>query len=306
MNEYCFLGNKIPKKYTGKLESSNQLINNSESLKKKLAHDGYLLFRNVLDNKEIYSARYEVFQRLYAVGEIKEPIIDGIPTGVSKREEMHPNLIDFWRSVCEGEKLRKVTHGSKLKGLMGQIFDEEARPQDYFWLRPRPKGWATEFHFDHPFFARGEKSAHIAWIPLGDIAIEDGPLTIVENPHLYADIKDEIHSKDGEANKSAYIAKSLAFDGEWSKDIVCFLKKRNTRLLTTNFRMGDLLVFSMDTLHGALDNCSSSDRVRLSCDIRVQPYSSPLDNRFFGKNPKGIFGNGYGSHKSHKPLVNML
>jgi ectoine hydroxylase-related dioxygenase (phytanoyl-CoA dioxygenase family) len=49
--------------------------------------------------------------------------------------------------------------------------------------------------------------------------------------------------------------------------------------------MGDVIVFSMFTVHASLDN--RSDRVRLSSDSRYQPASASADERWIGANPVG-------------------
>jgi hypothetical protein len=43
------------------------------------------------------------------------------------------------------------------------------------------------------------------------------------------------------------------------------------------------VTFPMYTVHGSLDN--TSDRLRLSCDIRYQRASEPADPRWIGANP---------------------
>ena len=59
----------------------------------------------------------------------------------------------------------------------------------------------------------------------------------------------------------------------------------------------------MTTLHGALDNHSPLGRVRLSCDVRYQPAAEPLDPRYFGADPGGTFGGGYGELNGARPLT---
>ena len=51
------------------------------------------------------------------------------------------------------------------------------------------------------------------------------------------------------------------------------------------FRMGDLLVFSMFTVHASLDN--QTNRIRLSSDTRYQRAADPVDERWIGENPVG-------------------
>jgi hypothetical protein len=55
------------------------------------------------------------------------------------------------------------------------------------------------------------------------------------------------------------------------------------RWLTGEFRAGDLLTFSMYTVHASLDNQSKS--IRLSSDTRYQLASEPVDERWIGENP---------------------
>ena len=42
--------------------------------------------------------------------------------------------------------------------------------------------------------------------------------------------------------------------------------------------MGDLLIFSMRTIHASLDN--QSDLIRISADTRYQPANEPSDARW--------------------------
>ncbi len=72
------------------------------------------------------------------------------------------------------------------------------------------------------------------------------------------------------------------------------------RWLTTDFRPGDVLCFGMHTLHGALDNRSSTGRCRLSSDSRYQRTDEPADPRwngpaFEGHGGRRVFYPGLGS-----------
>jgi hypothetical protein len=71
--------------------------------------------------------------------------------------------------------------------------------------------------------------------------------------------------------------------GHYSKDPVALQKQLGLRWLTTEFQAGDLLVFSMYTMHCSLDN--ASDCIRISSDTRYQLASDPVDERWIGENP---------------------
>ena len=47
--------------------------------------------------------------------------------------------------------------------------------------------------------------------------------------------------------------------------------------------MGDLLVFSMFTMHASTDN--HTRRIRLSSDTRYQLAGEPVDERWIGEDP---------------------
>jgi ectoine hydroxylase-related dioxygenase (phytanoyl-CoA dioxygenase family) len=183
------------------------------------------------------------------------------------------------------------------------VYGEPSRPQDYLWLRPRAVGWSTGFHYDHPFFARSSPSIYTVRIPLGDIPYSDGPLMLIEDSHKFDDLIGPMHDRNELINSSPAVADQAAFDGEWAQDPIAFANDRKVRLLSEEFRTGDVLIFGMNMLHGAMDNHSAIDRVRLSCDIRYQPASDPIDHRYFGPSPVGSSGKGYGDMNSCKPLT---
>lgn len=294
-------GRKVPDELVGQFRDSSD--GGDVELRRRLADDGYVFLRGVVDPTDVLAAREEVFARLVEVGEIRPPAIEGIATGQSRRRELSVDLIAFWKSVSEGLFLRNVSHGTRIRAMMKTLFGEPARPQDYLWLRPRTVGWTTGLHYDHPFFARGSRNVHTVWIPLGDIPFSDGPLMLVENSNKFLDLTDPMHGKDEENNNCPASAQQTAFQGEWSADPVAFVRQRESRLLTAEFRTGDVLVFGMDMLHGSLDNRSPAGRTRLSCDVRYQPFSDPLDDRYFGPDPTGASGDGYGDMNSCKPLT---
>ena len=79
-------------------------------------------------------------------------------------------------------------------------------------------------------------------------------------------------------------------------------RQRGVRMLTADFRAGDVVLFSMKLLHGTLDNQSPIGRTRLSCDVRWQPSSDPVDPRYSGPEPSGTTGIGYAELNGAKPL----
>ena len=169
----------------------------------------------------------------------------------------------------------------------------EVRPFDFIWLRSVIPGKGTAPHGDSVFMNRGTNHLFTAWTPLGDIDTRLGGLIVLENSHRL----DEIRNTYGRRDVDTYCkddpnAEEIQATGKWpwngqiSGNPVELREQLGLRWLTADFRMGDLLVFTMHTLHASLDN-QSADRIRLSSDTRYQLASEPIDDRWIGDDPIG-------------------
>lgn len=294
----------IPEGLFGPLVDYQGNQSDAAQMQAQLAEHGYVLLRDAISRDDVLQARREVFERLAEVGEITSPPGDGIATGTSRRAEQHHDLHAFWKSVSEGECLRNVTHGAPLRQLVSAVIGDDAVPHDLIYLRPTAPGRVTRLHYDFPFFAGRSQRIHTAWIPLGDVPISDGPLVVVENSHRFEDLIDPIRRHDFAASHTNDDVQTAAYDAVNLADPVTLARERNVRLLSTDFRAGDVFIFGGFTLHGSLDNRSPVRRVRLSCDVRFQPADDPCDDpRYFGDDPRGSKGGGYGDMRGAQPLA---
>ncbi|MBL8837549.1 MAG: phytanoyl-CoA dioxygenase family protein [Alphaproteobacteria bacterium] len=276
----------------GELVDSTRWRGQRGALAARLEREGYVLLRGALDAEAVRRARGEVMGRLAAVGEVAEPAIEGVPTGASRREALEPDRGAFWRSVCEGPALRAVTHRGTLGAIAAEILGEAAIPFDFLWLRAMVGGRATPLHFDHSYMNRGSARVLTAWVPLGDVPVAAGPIVVVENSHRFDDLIARHRGRD--------VDRDEGYSGSLPGDAFGFAAERGARLLTADFRAGDVLIFGMFTLHGSLPN--TYGRVRLSCDVRWQPAGEPRDDRWFGAPPPGHGGTGYGGVNGARPL----
>ena len=295
VSDFQVQGAPIPESLVGELTDSTALRGAPDQLRSRIQQDGYLLLRKVVDRNQIQAARGEVFSRLEEVGEIRAPATEGIATGTSRRRQQVPDLGEFWRSVSQGPALRAATHGEHIQGVMTQVLGQPARPHDYLFLRPARVGQSTRLHFDFPFFARRSNQIHTAWLALGDIPTQEGTLMLVEGSNQFDDLVSGVKQIDYDSQESPTV--------QVMEDTAGFVRSRSTRLLTTHFGPGDVVVFDMFTMHGTFDNRSPDGRVRLSCDVRWQPAADPLDPRYAGTHPAGTTGVGYGELNGAKPLT---
>ena len=71
--------------------------------------------------------------------------------------------------------------------------------------------------------------------------------------------------------------------GRYSRRPVRVREEFGTRWLSTDYRLGDVIIFSTRGLHATLDNRSKG--FRISIDVRFQPARDMTDPRFEGPYP---------------------
>jgi hypothetical protein len=281
--------------FLGELQQTVQPVHHECELHLKLDRDGYLFFPGLIDTREIQAARNEVFKQLKDVGELVDPYEEGIFSHRSRRDELYKDRGEYWETVSNGELLRNVSNGPTLQKITSKIFGSPAVGFDYLFLRAVPRGRFTHLHCDSGFFTRFTKKVLTCWIAFTEITLDKGPLFVIEGSHKFMDIRKNFDNFDVVFNKEQ--------KASINEDPVSFANKRNAKLLTTNFKPGDVLIFGMHTLHGAFENHATDNRIRLTCDIRYQPISEPRDPRYFGMTPGGTTGAGYGELNGARPLT---
>jgi hypothetical protein len=289
------MGRPVPGALLAPLQGVKVTPDSMATLPGRLARDGYLYLRGLLPEREVLAARQAILGRLEAVDEIAAPAAAGIATGRSRRRELHADLGKFWRSVSEEPALRRLTAGPELAALGATLFGEPARSHDYLFLRCASRGKATGIHCDAPFFTRMTPRVVTCWCPLGPVPLENGPVFVVEDSHRAADLAARVEGFD--------VARDKDRKAILAEDPVTVAEQRGCRLLSADFEPGDVVAFGMLTYHGAFDNLAPLDRVRLSCDVRIQPAGDPLDPRYFGPEPRGTTGIGYGELNGAKPIT---
>jgi ectoine hydroxylase-related dioxygenase (phytanoyl-CoA dioxygenase family) len=288
-------GQNVPPALLGDLTDSAALLADRTALRERFAEDGYLLLRGLLPPARVAAARAEVLARLRDVGEVTGPDIAPVATGTSHRAARYRDLGAFWRDVSEGEALRACVHAPELHAATATLLDTPTIPFDFVWLRAVTAGRASPFHFDHPYMNRGSDRLVTCWIPLGDVALAEGPIVLVENSHRFEDLAARVRDRD--------VDREPGFSGSFPDDMIALAQARGTRFLSTDFRAGDVLIFGMFLLHGSLDNRAEGGRVRLSCDVRFQPGADKRDDRWFGHPPAAHGNRSYGGLSGAQPLT---
>jgi hypothetical protein len=252
------------------------------ALRSRLAEDGYLFVPGLLDRDEVRAAREELL-------------------GVAELTQDYP---------MRSARLRSVLQGERMLGFFAGLLEGAVRSYDFIWLRAQAPGdSATDPHCDLVFMGRGTPDVLTCWTPFGDIRMGGGGLLILEGSHrmsparlagyLAQDV--DVYCENGpnaEAVRTGAMhwehwedpAPGRDWGGEISDDAVALREDWGGRWLTApEYRMGDVLVFTMRTVHAGTDN--ETDALRLSTDTRYQRADAPVDERWVrgehGEDPVG-------------------
>ena len=266
----------------------------AQELREQFDRRGYICIPGLFEADDVDAAREAVFSKLKSVGEVTGDPVAGVYSGTSSRRDGKRDLGQFWREVSEQWPLRRLTHSAALHEITGQILAGPTVAQDLVFLRASNPGRHTKVHSDTGFFTRRTDQVVTTWVCLGDIPLELGPLFVIEGSHKHATVLSR--------NKDFDVARDTDRQASWGETPLSIAKTLSCKVVTRHMRRGDVVIFGMQLLHGALDNVDTGARIRLSCDVRYQASAAPRDPRYFGSNPTGTTGAGYGELQASKAL----
>ena len=292
----------------GELRSANDVLHDREELWERIAEDGYLFLRGFLNVDEVKAARQEVMDRLWNAGVLDKdyPAYEGVwVRGAEFDGRSVGGLLP--RLALNNAPLDKVIYDGAMMDFYRFFLGGPVRHFDFTWFRHKRPGVseATHPHYDIVFMGRGTKNLFTSWTPFVDIPYEMGGLMLLEGSHKQEELKATYGSTDVDlycsnvGGAESIIAgarkegrdltegenESIRWDstGAYSHDALAVRDELGSRWLTTEYKMGDLLIFPMYMMHSSSDN--RSDRVRISTDTRYQLASEAVDERWIGDNP---------------------
>jgi len=267
----------------GELACSIDYVDDGRALRQRMTEDGYLFFRGFFATELVLEARRQVLLLLAEEGVVDDqfPLLDAIAVRDTKiRTKLDGRCIPG---------VRELLHEGRLPAFFDAFLEGESRALDYIWMRMKSPGMATAPHYDFVYMNRGTRNLYTSWVPLGDVPTRAGSLIILERSHLIDELKTDYATmdidKDGNRTKIRFRHGQFFRGGKYSKNAPAVQRQFGRRWLTTDFRAGDVCLFTPFTMHGTLDN--SSDTIRLSADTRFQLASEPIDERWVGDNPIG-------------------
>lgn len=270
----------------GRLRDSSALVDSTDALRARMDEEGYLFLPGLLNRDDVLTARREVTRRLAEQGALNDAFE---PMEAVARDDYNgrfkPEL------ARQNDALEHILYDGPLLAFFERFLGAAVRHFDYTWLRAIAPGVGTSSHCDCVYMSRGTTNLFTAWTPLGDTPYEMGGLIVLEgsnrNMRLRStygkvDVDSYCINREGRGSQDAW-AKGTS--GVLSKNPAQIQHSLGGRWLTTEYRAGDVLIFSIFTVHASLDN--HSNRIRLSSDSRYQLDSDPIDERWVGEKPIG-------------------
>lgn len=273
----------------GWLRPSSDLLDDLDALRRRLDDEGYLYIPGYLNADLVAEAREILLRQLDQHGAVDRA--HPLSAGIAKQ----PWQGGSWHRLVEGNApLHALLRAGPMMEFYERLFNEPVRCLDYTWLRVIGPGRGTAPHADSVYMNRGSTRLLTSWTPLMDVTPDIGGLTIMPGSHRLENLRDYFDAdvdtfctnKPNRDPQDVHAWIGPVGDGKLTEHPAQLQKRLQLPWLTAeHYRPGDVVVFSIYTIHGSLDN--HSDQIRLSTDTRYQPAADPADERWIGETPIG-------------------
>ncbi len=231
----------------------------ADTLRQRLATDGYLYLPGALDPAPLLAARRDILTLCSAAGWLDptQPLMDGIAaiSGLSEADEAYKPV---YRQVVRLPSFNACAVTPELREIFRTVLGGEpfAHPRNIARIG-FPGHHATQPHQDFHYI-RGTTETYTCWIPTADVPAELGGLAVLPRSHRCGFLT---HQRTSGAGGMGVAVDHLSDVGPWTGG---------------DFRLGDLLLFHSYTIHGARSH-RAQQRIRLSFDFRYQRPADPID-----------------------------
>ena len=270
----------------GSLRDSTAALADTGELRRRIAADGYLFIRGLIDRGAVLEARRVVLAHLRERGALVQgtPLMEGVMPRAGQGRTGQGRAgqgVGMGKRITHRPELLRVLEGPELQSFYRRFYGEAPATFGHKWLRAVGNEKFTGSHMDVVYMGRGSERVNTVWIPFGDIPIAQGTLVICEASHRldsFARLRATYGASDVDRDRT---------EGWFSEDPEEIIDRFGGRWLTADVRAGDVITFGLHTLHGSTTN--TTNRFRISCDVRYQPASEPMDERWAGDSPTGHY-----------------
>ncbi len=265
---------EFPSAELGELRDSNESLGDVPALRARMAEDGYLLLRGLIEREKVLRGRRTVLEYMDAQRALTpgEPVLEGVMPKGGRSVQMMGR-----KGISHHPDILAVLEAPELFQFFEAYFGEPALTFDYKWLRAVGNEQYTGAHYDYVYMGQGSSRLHTVWIPFGDITVDHGTLAMCVGSHRlpsFEKLRQTYGRMDVDRDR---------IEGWFTRDPMEIVEKFGGQWLTTTFYAGDIITFGMHTMHASTTNLTN--RFRLSCDVRFQPARDPADKRWVADGP---------------------
>jgi hypothetical protein len=266
-------------RYLGTLREANHLQDDADALQARMTEDGYLLLRSLQPPETVRATRDFLLQKLAENHQIdtNSPLEMGVV-----KEGARGGFLGGNKEVTRNQTFLNLVESPQIMGFFAHFLQGDVLTFDYKWMRVIGPGDFTGAHYDIVYMGRGTHNLYTCWTPITDVPYAMGPLALLVGSHRgpgFERVRATYGKMDVDRDK---------VQGAFSSDPVEMVDRFGGQWQTSEFQMGDALIFGMFTMHSSLTNVSN--RFRISADTRYQRADEPVDERWVGENPIAHYG----------------
>ena len=241
---------------------SNDILGSPDALKSMLLEEGYLFFKRLIEPDQIGGLRSEILD-LYRPHDWLLPGTDPLEGRVDRSKscaEGEPPYLEVYQLLYGLRSFHAVAHAPELIATMEKLVGGEVLVHPSKVARmsfPQSDRHTTPIHQDFVHF-QGSYHTLTCWTPLSDCPVELGGLAIHPRPW-----SDEIFGHHFSLGAGMLKIDEDQLSGSWH---------------TTDYEVGDALIFHSLTVHKALPN-ETDEHIRISLDNRYQSASDVINDR---------------------------
>lgn len=239
---------------------SNDALADAGELRRRIAEDGYLFFRRLEDPNLLWDLRLQILRVCQEGGWLQagSTLSEGVADVSRRCAEGDVEYLAVYNHVQKLEAFHRAAHWPVVVDLIERIVGEPVlvHPSKVarLWF-PQYTLHTTPAHQDFVHF-QGTYDTYTCWTPLGDCPVALGGLAVLPGTHQQRAVFDHRFS----LGAGGLRVDPARLEGDW---------------LSTDYELGDALIFHSLLLHQALPNLTP-DRLRISLDNRYQARSQPI------------------------------
>ncbi|MBI3958352.1 MAG: phytanoyl-CoA dioxygenase family protein [Chloroflexi bacterium] len=245
------------------LRISNEAMHDPAELRRRMADEGYLFFKRLQNPDKMRELRREMMTTIQRVGWLvagTDPL-DGIADISRQCTEGDREYSAGYSEVYKLQAFHRSAHWPEVTDMVEKIVGRPIMPHPQkiarIWF-PKYTEHTTPTHQDFVHF-QGNFETYTCWAPVGDCPIELGGLAVIPGSHKVNRVL-EHHFALGAGGLIVDTEAEPEIDPVWH---------------STDYAMGDTLIFPALTIHKALPNYTE-DKLRLSLDNRYQAVGDAI------------------------------